>query len=226
VLICTEGYGGPLPGRRRLIPVNSSMIVTEPLGASDWERIGWTGAECLSDSAHAFIYAQRTADDRIAIGGRGRPYRFASATGGDGATAQDTVEQLLARLRRYFPGTPFAVEHAWSGVLGVTRDWCAGVELDRRSGIGHALGYAGHGVAASNLCGRILAELTLGESSDRTSLPVVGHRTRDWEPEPLRWLGVHGLYRIFRLADRWEERSDAPRTPWMARAAARLAGLE
>ena len=76
MLICIEGYGGPLLGRRAIIPMNSSMIVTEPLGERAWARIGWAGRECLSDAAHTYIYAQRTADGRIAIGGRGRPYRL------------------------------------------------------------------------------------------------------------------------------------------------------
>lgn len=78
VLLCTEGYGGPLVGRRKVIPVNSSMIVTQPLSDSDWAQVGWTERECLSDAAHTFIYAQRTQDGRIAVGGRGAPYRFRS----------------------------------------------------------------------------------------------------------------------------------------------------
>jgi glycine/D-amino acid oxidase-like deaminating enzyme len=226
VLLCTEGYSGPLAGRRRLIPINSSMVATRPLSAADWASIGWSHGECLSDSAHAFIYSQRTTDDRIAIGGRGRPYRYGSGTGGDGVTAQRTVAQLRERLERYFPQAGFEIEHAWSGVLGVTRDWCAGIEVDRRHGIGHCFGYAGHGVTSANLGGRILADLTTGAQNDLTTLPLVGHRARNWEPEPLRWLGVHGLYRLFEYADRREEASGTATTSPGARLAGRIAGLE
>jgi hypothetical protein len=84
-----------------------------------WDRIGWEGRECLNDSAHIFIYAQHTADNRIAIGGHGAPYRFGSGTGSDGATKDTTVRQLLGKLESFFPGVPFAAEHAWSGVLGL-----------------------------------------------------------------------------------------------------------
>lgn len=225
VLVCTEGYGGPLVGRRALIPVNSSMIVTEPLAERDWARIGWSGRECLSDAAHTFVYAQRTADDRIAIGGRGRPYRYGSAITADGATAARTVTELHGRLRTFFPDVPCTVAHAWSGVLGVTRDWCATVRHDPGTGLGAAAGYAGHGVTAAHVAGTTLADLVLGRDTGLVGLPWVAHRSPRWEPEPLRWLGVHGMYRLFRLADRWEERRGAPRTSVLARVGGRLAGL-
>jgi glycine/D-amino acid oxidase-like deaminating enzyme len=80
VVRATEGYTGDLPGRHRtLLALSSSMIVTEPLDAATWAQIGWEGRETI-DAAHAYCYLQRTADDRIAIGGRGRPYRFGSST--------------------------------------------------------------------------------------------------------------------------------------------------
>jgi glycine/D-amino acid oxidase-like deaminating enzyme len=225
VLICTEGYSGPLLGDRRLIPVNSSMIATEPLTADQWNRIGWAGRECLSDAAHTFVYAQRTADDRIAIGGRGRPYRFGSGTGGTGEIDQHTVDALVRRLTVFFPGIGFTVAHGWTGVLGVSRDWCAFVEYDAGSGIGTSAGYAGHGVTAANLGARTLADLVLSRDTDLTRLPWVRHQTRPWEREPARWLGVHAMYRMFRLADAWEESRRSQRTSVLARFGGRLAGL-
>ncbi|MGC0236283.1 NAD(P)/FAD-dependent oxidoreductase [Arthrobacter nitrophenolicus] len=223
--ICTEGYSGPLLGHRTLIPINSSMIVTKPLSAEAWRQIGWNGLQCLNDSAHTFIYSQRTADGRIAIGGRGRPYRYASGTGGRGATAQSTINLISEKLATFFPGIHFEVDHAWSGVLGVTRDWNGGVHWDPATGIGSSTGYAGHGVTAAYVGGRTLAELAFEQDTQRTTLPWVGYRSRKWEPEPLRWLGVHGMYRLFGLADQWEERMDSSNTSLLARFGSRLAGL-
>ena len=60
------------------------MIVTEPLPAEAWSQIGWSGQELMADEAHVFVYLQRTADERIAIGGRGVPYRYGSRTDGAG----------------------------------------------------------------------------------------------------------------------------------------------
>jgi glycine/D-amino acid oxidase-like deaminating enzyme len=210
VLRCTEGYTAALPGlRRALLPMNSHMVVTEPLAPAVWEEIGWDGCETLGDAAHAYMYAQRTADGRIAIGGRGVPYRFASATDHLGTTDQSTVQALTRVLRRMFPAAATAgIAHAWCGVLGVPRDWCATVTYHPASGTGWAGGYTGTGVAAANLAGRTLADLVTGEKSELTTLPWVGHRSRMWEPEPARWAGVHGLYALYRLADRLESAPD------------------
>ncbi len=79
IVCATEGYTARLPGlRRAMLPLGSSMIVTEPLPASVWDEIGWDACETLLDGAHVYSYSQRTADGRIAIGGRGVPYRFGS----------------------------------------------------------------------------------------------------------------------------------------------------
>ncbi len=209
VVRATEGYTAALPGARRLlVPVNSSMIVTEPLADAAWSEIGWEGAEVLSDDAHVYVYLQRTADGRIAIGGRGIPYRFGSRTDRRGETADSTVSALHGKLRAMFPpAADAAVAHAWSGVLGVSRDWCVSVNVDRDSGLAWAGGYAGEGVAASNLAARTLRDLILDRPSELRELPWVGHRPRRWEPEPLRWAGIRGLYGLYRRADRLEART-------------------
>ena len=225
VLRATEGFTARLPGLRRdLLPMNSSMIVTEPIADEVWREIGWDGCETLGDEAHVYIYAQRTADGRIAIGGRGVPYLFGSGIDHRGATQAGTAESLSRTLHALFPQLrQVPVAHAWCGVLGVPRDWCATVSLDGGTGLGWAGGYTGHGVAASNLAGRTLADLVLGRDTPRTALPWVNHRPRRWEPEPARWLGVRGLYATYRLADRIEA-SGAPKTSLVARAADVIAG--
>jgi glycine/D-amino acid oxidase-like deaminating enzyme len=227
VLRCTEGFTADLPGARRaLLPMNSSMVVTEPLPDSVWREIGWAGFETLSDEAHAYMYAQRTADGRIALGGRGVPYRFGSAIDYRGATSPATAVALGQILRRMFPAAASArLDHAWCGVLGVPRDWCASVSYDTASGLGWAGGYTGQGVAAANLAGRTLADLVLGVSSPLTALPWVGHHSRQWEPEPARWAGVHGLYTLYRLADRLEASADSPSRVAAGEALARVGDL-
>jgi len=212
IVRATEGYTAGLHGlKRALVPMNSSMIVTEPLPPSVWEEIGWAGNEVVSDSAHVYAYLQRTADGRIAIGGRGVPYRFASRTDGPGETATATIESLRAKLASMFPAAASApIDHAWSGVLGVPRDWCMSVDADPRTGIAWAGGYVGEGVAAANLAGRTLRDLILGERTHLTALPWVGRAPSRWEPEPLRWPAIHGVYSLYRTADRIERRTGRP----------------
>ncbi len=227
VLTCLEGFTPSLKGRRRSwLPLNSAIVVTAPLPAEVWAQIGWEGRELLGDMAHAYIYAQRTADDRIAFGGRGVPYRFGSRTDTLGQTQPQTIAQLTTLLREFFPATAAVpVEHAWCGVLGVPRDWSATVRLDRASGLGTAGGYVGNGVTTSALMGRTLADLALGRDSELTALPWVGREARRWEPEPLRWIGANLVYALYRSADRRESGSTSPRTSVLAKAAAALAGM-
>jgi glycine/D-amino acid oxidase-like deaminating enzyme len=212
VVRATEGYTATLSGlRRELVPMNSSMLITEPLGAAAWAEIGWRGGEVLSDEAHVYVYLQRTDDGRIAIGGRGVPYRFGSRTDGRGETAARTIVNLGLKLQEMFPAAAgAAAEHAWSGVLGVPRDWCISVAADPGSGLAWAGGYVGEGVAASNLAGRTLRDLMVGGASELTSLPWVGRRPPRWEPEPLRWVGIRTVYALYRRADTIEGRTGAP----------------
>jgi glycine/D-amino acid oxidase-like deaminating enzyme len=212
VVRATEGYTADLRGlRRELVPMNSSMIVTEPLPSSAWEEIGWAGHELIADGAHVYVYLQRTVDGRIAIGGRGVPYRFRSRTDGQGDTAIATIESLRAKLRSMFPSTAgVEVDHAWSGVLGVPRDWCVSVNADPASGLASAGGYVGEGVAAANLAGRILRDLILDERSALSSLAWVGRHPRRWAPEPIRWAAIHAVYSLYRRADRIEQRTGRP----------------
>ncbi|MFJ3882347.1 NAD(P)/FAD-dependent oxidoreductase [Streptomyces sp. NPDC090077] len=228
VLRCTEGFTAALKGQKRTwLPMNSSMIVTAPLPPSVWKQLNWQDAPLLGDMAHAYMYAQRTADDRIAIGGRGVPYRFGSRTDSDGRTQPATIASLTALLTTFFPLlTGTEITHAWSGVLGVPRDWCATVTLDAATGLGWAGGYVGSGVATSNLAARTLRDLVLGDRTDLTALPWVQHRVRRWEPEPFRWLGVHALYAAYREADRRETTTHRPTTTPLARLANRVSGRD
>jgi glycine/D-amino acid oxidase-like deaminating enzyme len=176
-----------------------------------WRRIGLAGRETFADHRHLVIYGQRTADDRLAFGGRGAPYHFASRVRPEHDREPATFAALRSVLVELLPDVrDAAVTHTWGGPLGVPRDWCASVGLDRRTGLAWAGGYVGDGVATSNLAGRTLADLVLGTSSDLTALPWVGHRSPRWEPEPLRWLGVSAALAAMTTADSVEVRTGRP----------------
>jgi glycine/D-amino acid oxidase-like deaminating enzyme len=206
IVRATEGFTANLKGLHRLwLPMNSSLIATEPLPPSVWDELNWSRGETLGDFAHIYMYAQRTADDRIAIGGRGVPYRFGSKTDTDGRTPPVTVQNLTGIMNRFFPATRgVQIDHVWSGVLGVPRDWAASVGLDRATGLAWAGGYVGTGVTSTNLAGRTLTDLILGRQTDLTNLPWVNHRARKWEVEPLRWIATKTLYSAYGFADEQE----------------------
>ena len=203
ILRATEGFTAGIKGHKRdWLPLNSAQIATPPLPPEVWDKIGWQGHELFHDFYNSYCYCQRTREGRITVGARGVPYLYGSAMDRNGAPDGETIRRLTAILHRHFPATiPFGVDHAWCGVIGVPRDWCATVGLDPASGLGWAGGYVGVGVSTSNLAGQTLADLALGRDTDLTHLPWVNRRVRKWEPEPLRWLGVHTMYGLFGAAD-------------------------
>ena len=212
VLRATEAFTVQQSGQRRLfMPLYSLMIATEPLPSSVWEELGWGGRETISDLRHLFFYAQRTPDDRIAIGGRGAPYRLGSPID-ESYERNDGVRARLERtIAEHFPAAAgAAVTHHWGGPLGVPRDWCCSVHYDHSTGFGWAGGYTGHGVVTSNVLGRTLADLVLRRDTELVSLPWVGHVSPRWEPEPLRFLASRAIVRTLGSADRVEDRRDRP----------------
>jgi glycine/D-amino acid oxidase-like deaminating enzyme len=212
VVRATEGYTARLRGaRREIAPVYSLIIATEPLPPSTWDAIGLRERETFSDHRHLIIYGQRSADGRMVFGGRGAPYHYASRIDARYdrvpavfAALQQTLVELFPVLR------DVPITHRWGGPLGIARDWHASVGLDRSTGSAWAGGYVGDGVSTTNLAGRTLADLITGRDTDLTGLPWVGHRSRRWEPEPLRWLGANAGLRAMTWADAAERRHGRP----------------
>ncbi len=212
IVRATEAWTSQLPGSERdVVPVYSLMLATEPLPSDFWEEVGLRHGETFNDHRHLIIYGQRTADDRIAFGGRGAPYHLHSSiepAHDRDAAVHDGLWRVLLDLFPAISGR--TVTHTWGGPLGIPRDWYPSVGLDPATGIGWAGGYVGDGVASSNLAGRTLADLVRGVSNERTALPWVNRRSPRWEPEPLRWLGVNLGLRVMGTADAAEERTGKP----------------
>jgi glycine/D-amino acid oxidase-like deaminating enzyme len=199
VIVATEGYGPELPRvRRRILPIYSLMIATEPLPDAVWDEIGLAHGETFSDYRHLLVYGQRTADNRFAFGGRGAHYHFGSAVDPRFERSDAVFAHLRRTLGELFPAVAEAeVTHRWGGPLGIARDWHATASYNPRTGVGFAGGYVGDGLSTTNLAGRTLADLVLDRQSELTALPWVGHRSPLWEPEPIRWvlanLGITGM---------------------------------
>jgi len=212
VVRATEAFTTRLPGERRsYLPLASHMLATEPLSAETWAKIGWAGCAPIADQHYQFVYAQRTPDGRIALGGRGLTYRFGGAIRESNEVQPAIHGRLELALRRLFPAAAHVpVSHRWGGCFAAPRDWSMSVGFDRASGLARAGGYSGHGVVASSLAGRTLADLITGTDSDLVGLPWVGHVSRRWEPEPLRYLGARTIAKVVASADRAEDRTGRP----------------
>lgn len=207
-----EGYRTQLrQTKRHVLPLYSLMIATEPMPDSVFDDIGLPHGMTFADYRSLIIYGQRTADNRIAFGGRGAPYHWGSSIKPDYdrvpsvfATLEKTLAELFPRVGEY------AITHSWGGVLGVPRDWHSSVTLDTATGLARAGGYVGDGVGLSHLAGLTLADLIVGANTPRTTLPFVGHTSPLWEPEPLRYAGAMAAIVGVALADRAEAKTGKP----------------
>lgn len=215
VVRATEAYTPQFGvARRKIAPLYSHMIATEPLPPSVWEVIGLEGRPTFADYSPSLIYGQRTHDDRLAFGGRGAPYHWRSGVA-DEFDVNDAVHLDLVRvLKDFFPMLDgYEITHRWGGPLGVSRDWRPAVSYSPKTGVGYAGGYVGEGVAASNLAGRSLADLILERNTELTGLGWVNHAWPDWEPEPLRYVGINAGLWLAKSADREEKRTG--RDSWL-----------
>lgn len=225
VIRATEGFTPELAGQKRdWLPKLSPQIITEPLSQSVIDEI-WPSTTMSNDAGHMFSYLQKTADNRIALGGPGLPYYWGSRIDDRGFTERSSIRDLKKKLHTFFPVLRNSeVTHAWTGVLGVPRDWSATASLDEVTGLGVIGGYVGTGVTATNLAGRTIAEKITGNESIIQTLPWVNKKIRNWEIEPVRWVALRGLYKAYVVADELEDRFPSKRTSLVATLANRISG--
>jgi glycine/D-amino acid oxidase-like deaminating enzyme len=209
VVRATEGFTSTLPGQRReLAPIYSLMIASSVQSSGFWKSVGLTKHETFSDGRHLLVYGQRTADNRFAFGGRGAPYHFGSTVEERFDNNQRVFDLLEQTLRELFPTLEGSRTHQWGGALAMPRDLSPSVHVDHVSGLVTAGGYTGDGVVLSFVSGHAIADLLTNpeKKTEMTRLPFVQRRSRQWEPEPLRWIGVNAGIALATRADATEQR--------------------
>jgi glycine/D-amino acid oxidase-like deaminating enzyme len=212
VVRATEAFTPELPGyERALVPIYSLMIGTEPLPKAFWDEVGWAGREVFGDFRFLIFYAMRTEDDRIALGGRGAPYHYGSRLSEAFERDPGVQQHLRTLLGDLFPCIgEVTVTHHWGGAIAAARDWYTSAGLDRATGMASAGAYVGDGVSTTNFAARTLRDLILGHDTELTGLPWVNHRSKQWEPEPLRWIGVNAALAAMGSADDVELKTGRP----------------
>ena len=218
VILATEGYTGTISGRkRRLVPVHSMMVVTEPLSDQQLEAISFHKRFCFGNIDRLVTYGQLTADKRIAYGCRGT-YHYGSGirTFDSGDPEFELVSESLIKFFPSLEGIRFT--HGWGGAMGVSRSLRPSVNFDPQRRFGWAGGYFGNGVGATHLAGQTMADLVMGNDTERTHTPWVNPvaKHKKWEPEPVRWLGVKSRAKLMHLAD-WAEYRDSRLAPMITK---------
>jgi glycine/D-amino acid oxidase-like deaminating enzyme len=212
IIRATEGFTSSIKTHRRILaPLYSYMIATSPLTESQLQTLGWKNRETYHDARNMIIYCQLTADKRIAFGGRGAPYHFASRVKPSYNTHPLIHEKICNSMREIFEKIgDLEITHKWGGPLGVPRNWNPSVNFDARSGLGSLGGYVGDGVAASNLAARTMAHLIAEDNHELTQLCWANSQSRKWEVEPLRYFGINGLLKISESIDAYESKTNSP----------------
>ena len=209
VVRATEGFTPAMARQRRsVVPLYSLMIATAPLSEAWWSDYGFGTFPTFNDERHLLIYGQRTADNRIAFGGRGSPYHFGSTVEPRYDANSAVFSQLNASLHELFPTLDVDVTHRWGGPLAMPRNKFPSVSVDHDSGLATAGGYTGDGVTLSYVCANALADLITAPEDETpySSLPFVQSPPRRWEYEPLRWIGINSGIALATWADHHERR--------------------
>jgi glycine/D-amino acid oxidase-like deaminating enzyme len=198
-VLATNGYTPQLGiFRTRLLPLCNYVVATEPLSREQWDAIGWSGRQALSDARVMFMYLRPTADGRIVAGGESAPYYTGSLpSSGNHAPAIEKLERSLVETFPPLAGVRFT--HAWGGTMAFTRDFTPRIgALGDEPNLFCGLGYCGEGVVMSQVAGRILAALLAGDGAEFAALPFVGGEPPWLGPEPFRTLGVKAVERALR----------------------------
>ncbi|MBI3154182.1 MAG: FAD-binding oxidoreductase [Burkholderiales bacterium] len=185
------GYGSFGWLRRRIVPIGSFIVVTEPLGA---ERASALLRERRTYVTVANIhhYFRLSPDHRLVFGGRAR-FAVSSPT-----SDAKSGEILRAGMVETFPSlADVAIDYCWGGLVDVTQDRLP--HAGERDGLFYSTGYSGHGTQMSVLMGERMAAVMAGDASANP------WRGRDWRAIPGHlgppwFLPAVGLY--FRLKDR------------------------
>lgn len=170
VVVATNGYTGKLTPwlRRRVIPIGSYMIATEPLPAAQMARLSPKN-RIVSDTRKVVFYYRASPDRRrILFGGR---------VSNSETDPEISGPKLHAEMVKIFPelaGT--RITHSWCGFVAYTFDELA--HIGNHDGLHYAMGYCGSGVGMASYMGMRLGQQVLGLKEGRTALDGLSFQTR------------------------------------------------
>lgn len=186
VALATSAFP-PLLDRLRhyIVPVYDSVVMTEPLSATQRASIGWENREGLSDAGNQFHYYRMTEDGRILWGGYDASYY-----GDMGPHREDNpvaFGRLVEHFRQTFPQlTDVEFTHRWAGAIDTCSRFSAfwGTAMGGR--VAYSLGFTGLGVGASRFGAEVMLDRLWGESTARTRVTMAQTKPLPFPPRPLR----------------------------------------
>ncbi len=170
VVVATNGYTGPLTPwlQRRVIPIGSYMIATEPLSAELMARL-MPKNRIVSDTRKVVFYYRASPDRRrILFGGR------VSTAETDPAISGPKLHADMVKLFPELAGT--RISHSWCGFVAYTFDEL--MHVGRHEGVHYAMGYCGSGVGMASYLGMRVGLQVLGNAAGRTAFDGLPFATR------------------------------------------------
>ena len=209
VVIAMNAWGARFAQIRQSIAVVSGDIVMTPPIGEQLESIGWNDGLGISDGRALVHYYRTTPDGRVVFGKGGMCGEF--CYGGRVGAQVEGESTIAAAVTRAFHWTypmlaDVDMEMSWRGPIDRTQSglptfW----HLGPNKNIWYAIGFSGNGVGPCHLAGKILASLTLERNDEWSQTPLVRSPTRDFPPEPFRYVGSRLLRRALIAADKAED---------------------
>ncbi|MFC0452397.1 NAD(P)/FAD-dependent oxidoreductase [Rhodococcus jostii] len=179
VVVATSGYTGGLTPwlRRRIVPIGSFIIVTEPLPQHVVDEL-LPHKRVAADSKHLLYYFRITPDNRLLFGGRAR---FAMSNSGSDVKSGQILKRAMTKV--YPQLADVGIDYCWGGLVDMSVDQM--VHAGEQDGLFYSVGYSGHGVQMATHMGKVLSRIVTGDTAanpwgDLTFLPVPGHFGPPW----------------------------------------------
>ena len=210
--------------RKAIAVVSGDIVMTPPIG-EQLESIGWTDGLGISHGRALVHYYRTTLDGRIVFGkgGMGGQFCYGGNIGAE-VEGQSKIAKLVTQcFRTTYPVlADIETVSSWRGPIdrsesGLPLFW----HLGPNRNVNYAVGFSGNGVGPSYLAGRVLASMSLDYNDEWSNCPLVRPPTRDFPPEPFRYVGSKLLRHALIKADKADD-TDKP-TPWFSRMMARFA---
>jgi len=170
VVVATNGYTGKLTPwlQRRVIPIGSYMIATEPLPDGMMDRL-IPKNRIVSDTRKVVYYYRSSPDrQRILFGGRVSHRETDPRVSGP---------KLHADMVKLFPElASVRISHSWCGLVAYTFDEL--MHLGQHDGLHYAMGYCGAGVGTASYFGMRIGQQVLGLQEGCTALDGLAFQTR------------------------------------------------
>jgi glycine/D-amino acid oxidase-like deaminating enzyme len=195
VVIGTNGYTGALTPwqRRRLVPLGSYIIATEPIGKARVESMFRRFCTMSNTQRVLFYYRPSPDHERVLFGGR------ASFRMTDAVSSAPTLYEYMCRVYPELRGVKLT--HSWTGNVAFTFDYLPHMGI--HEGLHYCMGCNGSGVAMMSYLGRQVALKILGRTNRACAFERIAFPTRPlYDGTPWFLPIVGGWYRLLDRLDR------------------------